>query len=157
MHNPPNAVMKFNQTPDSSFQSAMGIPRRGSRSPGFTLLEMTMVMMIMMALVGVGFYSANSIKAWRLGREASESLRTVHAAQRLCLSDNPTLAVSALTPALVIPYLPNQASAIPTVESLTGTTLSIKVDVFPPIINNGSGTAYDPSGNNKDSLWDVGE
>lgn len=120
-------------------------------------MEMTIVMMIMLTLVGVGFYSANSIKSWRLGRDASEKLRTVHAAQRLCLSDNPTLAVSSLTPALVIPYLPTRDTALPTVESLTGTTLSIKVDVFPPIINNGSGAAYDPSGNSKDSLWDVGE
>jgi prepilin-type N-terminal cleavage/methylation domain-containing protein len=128
-----------------------------SRSSGFTLVEMTIVMMILLTLVGVGFYSANSIKDWRLGRDASEKLRTVHTAQRLCLSDNPTLAVSALTPVLVIPYLPNQATSIPTVESLTGATLAIKVDVFPPIINNGSGGFYDPSGSRKDSLWDVGE
>jgi prepilin-type N-terminal cleavage/methylation domain-containing protein len=129
---------------------------RSSLRAGFSLVEMTIVMMILLTLVGVGFYSASSIKDWRLGREASEKLRTVHAAQRLCLSDNPTVAVSALTPDLIIPYLPNQATAIPTVESLTGATLSIKVDVFPPIINNGSGAAYDPSRNQKDSLW-VGE
>lgn len=127
------------------------------RASGFTLVEMTIVMMILLTLVGVGFYSAGSIKDWRLGREASENLRTVHAAQRLCLSDNPTVAVSALTPALVIPYLPNQATSLPTVQSLTGATLSIKVDVFPPIVNNGSGGVYDPSGSRKDSLWDVGE
>lgn len=136
------------------------ISARGTRSiphAGFSLVEMTIVMMILLTLVGVGFYSASSIKDWRLGREASEKLRTVHAAQRLCLSDNPTVAVNALTPALVIPYLPNQATSMPTVESLTGAILSIKVDVFPPIIDNGSGAAYDPSGNRKDSLWDVGE
>lgn len=133
-------------------------PRRlRPRLPGFTLVEMTIVMMILLTLVGIGFYSTSSIKSWKLGRDASEKLRTVHAAQRLCLSDNPTVAVSSLTGALIIPYLSNQATSIPTVESLTGATLAIKVDVFPPIINTGSGAAYDPSGSTKDSLWDVGE
>jgi prepilin-type N-terminal cleavage/methylation domain-containing protein len=149
--------MKFNPTARTRSASPSLKVLGASRSSGFTLVEMTIVVMILLTLVGVGLYSTNSIKDWRLGRDASEKLRTVHAAQRLCLSDNPTLAVSALTPALVVSYLPNQATSIPTVESLTGATLSIKVDVFPPIINNGSGGTYDPSGNGKDSLWDVGE
>lgn len=149
--------MNSSLAPNTRPQIPSWMARGASQRSGFTLVEMTIVMMILLILVGVGFYSANSIKDWRLGREASEKLRTVHAAQRLCLSDNPTVAVSALTPALVIPYLPNQATSIPTVESLTGAILSIKVDVFPPIVNNGSGAAYDPSGSRKDSLWDVGE
>ena len=71
-----------------------------------------------------------------------------------------TVAVSTLTTdkaALLIPYLPNQAIAMPTVKSLTGATLNIKFDVFPPVVNDGSNKAYDPSGSSKDSLWDVGE
>ena len=123
----------------------------------FTLIEMTIVLMILLALIGIGMYSTNAIKVWRLGRLASESLRSVYTAQKIYLSDNPTVAVTALTGALLIPYLPNQAATMPTVTSLTGATLSIKVTVFPPVVNNGSGVAYDPSGSTTDSLWDVGE
>ena len=73
------------------------------------------------------------------------------------LADNPTASVSTLTSTLLIPYLPNQATSMPTVKSLTGANLSILVNVSPPVINAGSGTTYDPSGSSKDSLWDVGE
>jgi len=118
---------------------------------------MTIVIMILLSLIGIGLYSANSVKNWRLGRQASETLRTVYTAQRLYLSDNPTAAVSSLTGALLIPYLPNKAAAMPTVTSLTGTTLNIKVTVFPPVVDGGGGTPYDPSGSTTDSLWDVGE
>ena len=127
------------------------------RLRAFTLVELTVVIMILLALAGIGLYGSGAIKTWRLGREASEVLRSVYTAQRLYLSDNPTVAVTALTDELLIPYLPNRAAAMPTVKSLTGTTLTIKVTVFPPVVNNGSGVAYDPSGSTKDSLWDVGE
>ena len=73
------------------------------------------------------------------------------------LADNPTVSVASLTPALVLPYLPNNVTVMPTVKSLTGANLGIIVTVSPPVINAGSGTAYDPSGSNNDSLWDVGE
>jgi hypothetical protein len=65
--------------------------------------------------------------------------------------------VASLTDVLLIPYLPNQAATLPTVKSLNGATLPIIVTVSPPVINNGSGATYDPSGCNNDSLWDVGE
>lgn len=123
----------------------------------FTLVEMTVVIMVMMALITVGLSVSGGSKKAMLAREASESLRTVYTAQRLYLSDNPLAPISSLTPELLLPYLPNQATAIPTVKSLTGTTLKIKLNVFPPVVNNGSDAAYDPSGNSKDSLWDVGE
>jgi predicted lipoprotein len=94
---------------------------------------------------------------WSLGREASETLRAVYSAQRMYLADNPTQAVSTITAAQILPYLQNAPTALPTVKSLTGTALTIRVNVSPPVINAGSGVTYDPSGNSKDSLWDVGE
>lgn len=127
------------------------------RVRAFTLLELTVVIMVMLALAGTAFMVTGSSKKVTLGREAAEALRSVYTAQRLYLSDNPLTAVSSLTAEMLIRYLPNRATAIPTVTSLTGTTLTIKVNVFPPVINNGSGGTYDPSGNTKDSLWDVGE
>jgi len=128
-----------------------------SRRGAFTLVEMTLVILILMILIAVGFQVANMSKTTRLGRQASEALRTVYTAQRLFLADNPATPVTSLTNALLIPYLPNRATTMPTVESLTGSTLTIKVTTFPPVVDSGGGVTYDPSGNSKDSLWDVGE
>jgi prepilin-type N-terminal cleavage/methylation domain-containing protein len=123
----------------------------------FTLLELTVVMAVLISLMGTGLFVSKKMGEWRLGRAASESLREVYSAQRMFLSDNPTRLVSSITSSDVIPYLPGGAAALPTVKSLTGAQLGILVNVSPPIINNGSGVAYDPSGNSRDSLWDVGE
>ncbi len=130
-------------------------PNRSSK--GFTLLEMTIVIMVLLALLKIGLFTSERLDQWKLGRSASESLRSVYSAQRMYLADNPTAAVTSLTASALIPYLPNGATAMPTVTSLTGTTLGVIVNVSPPVINAGSGVAYDPSGSNKDSLWDVGE
>ena len=129
-----------------------GFPRSG-----FTLLELSIVIMVLLALMSTGLFISKKTDEWKLGRQASESLRLVYAAQRMYLADNPTASVSSITSTLIIPYLPTQASAIPTVKSLTGATLNIQVNVSPPVIITGTGDTYDPSGNSKDSLWDLGE
>ena len=128
------------------------------RRPGaFTLLEMTIVIMVLLALVSTGLFVNNKMDEWKLGKQAGETLRTVYAAQRMYLADNPTAAVSSITNTKIIPYLPNQATTMPKVTSLVGTQLNILVNVSPPVINGGSGVTYDPSGSSNDSLWDVGE
>ena len=129
----------------------------GKSLSGVTLIEMSLVMFLLIALMSTGLFFNTKVAEWRAGREAAETLRSVYAAQRLYLSDNPMTPVTSLTSAMLIPYLPNQATSIPTITSLTNTTLTIKFTVSPPTINNGSGGNYDPSGNTKDSLWDVGE
>lgn len=136
----------------------MKTPRlpRPSKS-GFTLLEMTIVIMVLLALVKIGLFTSSKMDEWKLGRAASETLRSVYSAQRMYLADNPTVAVANITTALVIPYLPNNVTVMPTVKSMTGANLSILVNVSPPVINVGTGVTYDPSGSNTDSLWDVGE
>ncbi len=131
--------------------------RTTPHAKGVTLLEMTLVIMVLLGLIGTGFFVSNKITQWRLGREASEILRTVYSAQRMYLADNPTVDVSTITNSRIIPYLPNKATAMPTVKSLTGANLTIMVNVSPPVSNGGGGVIYDPSGNSKDSLWDVGE
>lgn len=123
----------------------------------FTLLEMTIVILVLMTLIGVGMFSSRKIGEWKLGRQAGETLRTVYSAQRMFLADNPTKLVANITAANIIPYLPNNATTMPTVKSLTGGSLGILVNQSPPVINAGSGVVYDPSGSNTDSLWDVGE
>ncbi len=101
-----------------------------TRRRGFTLLEMTIVIMVLIALISTGLFVNTKMDEWKLGRAASETLRQVYTAQRMFLADNPTRLVSAITNT---------------------------VNVSPPVINAGSGVPYDPSGDNRDSLWDVGE
>jgi len=125
---------------------------------GFTLLEVTTVIVILLIFMRLGLYSSSKIDQWKLGRNASETLRSVHTAQRMYLADNPTVNVTTLTSAMILPYLPpGNVATMPTVPSLTGANLSITITVSPPIINNGAGVAYDPSGKTNDSLWDIGE
>lgn len=130
--------------------------RRSRGRSGLTLLEITIVIGILMALIGTGLYASGSIKRWRAGREAAEALRSVYSAQRMFLADNPTAQVSTITAAQIIPYLPNKATTMPTVAPLSGAALTIKVNVSPPVFLQGSNT-YDPSGKPNDNLWDVGE
>ena len=131
--------------------------RHHSTKRAVTLLEMTIVIMVLIALIGSGLFVSRKMDDWKLGRTASETLREVYSAQRMYLSDFPTADVSAISTANIIPYLRTGATSLPTVKSLTGTELSIIVNQSPPVINAGSGVVYDPSGNNRDSLWDVGE
>lgn len=135
----------------------MKTPRSSRQSPkAFTLLEMTIVIMMLLALVKIGLFSSKKMDEWKLGRAASESLRQVYSAQRMYLADNPTASITSLTSTLVLPYMPN-TTTMPTVKSLSGTDLGILVNQSPPVINAGSGVRYDPSGSYTDSLWDVGE
>ena len=124
---------------------------------GVTLLEMTIVILVLLILMSTGLVVNAQYKKWQLGRTASETLRNVYSAQRLFLSDNPTVKVSEIEAEDIIPYLTTRETAIPTVESLEGDQLKIKVDVSPPVIDDGSGGTYDPSGQPLDSLWDVGQ
>ena len=127
-----------------------------SSKRAFTLLEMSIVIMVLLALVSIGLNVSNKMNDWKFGRQASEVLKDVYSAQRMYLSDNPTKLVSTITAADILPYMRNAPTSLPTVTSLTGTQLSIIVNVTPPVINAGSGVVYDPSGKSNDSLWDVG-
>ena len=130
-------------------------PRRSSKR-AFTLLEMSIVIMVLLALISVGLNVSTKMDDWKLGRQASEVLREVYSAQRMYLSDNPTKQVNTISAADILPYMRGAPASIPTVKSLTGTQLGIIVNQSPPVINAGSGVVYDPSGKSNDSLWDVG-
>ncbi|NNC88144.1 MAG: type II secretion system protein [Akkermansiaceae bacterium] len=123
---------------------------------GFTLIEMTLVIAILLALVTASTYFANNVGDWRRGKLANEALNEVYAAQRSYLADNPRTRVADLTDAQVIPYLPMSDGAYPTVLDLDGNTLDYDITVSPPVLMSG-GIPYDPSGADDDSLWDVGK
>jgi prepilin-type N-terminal cleavage/methylation domain-containing protein len=136
-------------------------PPRRITLRAFTLIEMSIVIFVLLALMTTGFFVSNVVGQWKLGRDASETLRTVYVAQRTYLADNPTDAVTSLTHAKLLPYLPNNPTAFPTGKSLTSATLYARVNVSPPYFTTTaggtSGTRYDPSNSTTDSLWDVGE
>jgi type II secretory pathway pseudopilin PulG len=126
------------------------------RFRGVTLIEMSLVIFLLIALMSTGLFFSSAISKWKAGREASETLRMVYIAQRTYLADYPLTTISSLTRTALLPYLPNNPATFPTVTSLTGSQLPIRVTVSPPVVESG-GSVYDPSGNSKDSLWDVGE
>lgn len=137
-------------------------PTAPSHRKGFTLLELSLVIGVLITLICITMYSTKSLSEWRLGRDASEKLRAAYVAQRNFLADNPTVQVNTLTHALLNPYLPNTYNnTMPTATSLTGAVLHVRVNVSPPYMTatagGTSGARYDPSGSTTDSLWDVGQ
>ena len=122
---------------------------------GFTLVELTVTISMLMILVGVVVaVGIGPYTAYSNGRQAGEALRAVKAAQLMYLADNPTTAVSALQQAQLQPYLPN--GAWPTLPKVGSQQPTINYTVFPPVaVLNGS--TYTPSGSSTDGLWNVGQ
>ena len=137
------------------------IPSTRPDPRGFTLIEMSIVIFVLLALMTSGFFVNNVVGQWKLGRDASETLRTAYVAQRTYLADNPTVPLTSITPAMLLPYLPNNPATFPTAKSLESATLYPRVNVSPPYMTTTSGgisgTRYDPSKTTTDSRWDVGD
>ncbi|MBB5352352.1 type II secretory pathway pseudopilin PulG [Haloferula luteola] len=132
-------------------------PKSIHRAQGFTLLELTLVIGVLLALMSTGLFVSSAVDEWRTSKEATETLRSAYVAQRMYLSDHPTTSVTALSRDLILPYYPNRPSTFPQVEGLDGELRNIKVTVSPPVVVNADGSVYDPSGSTDDGVWDVGE
>src|SRR5690606_35754231 len=108
-----------------NFSPAMRTTRSAPTLPrAMTLIELSVVIVVLLSLLGLGLYSMGGFEKWKLGRAASESLRSVYAAQRTYLADHPTEAVGSLTDAKLLPYMPGTPDAMPTVTSLNATELT---------------------------------
>lgn len=125
--------------------------------PGLTLIEMTIVILVLLTLTGAFFVTTGPVADWKKGKLASSVLRDVEVAQRQFLADHPQRAVSTLTVAEVSSYLPGSPTTLPTMEDLDGNALTANITVSPPVASSAGGQVYDPSGNANDSLWDVGQ
>ena len=140
---------------------------------GFTLLEVTVVLVVLLTLIGVGISSFKGYNDWKKGAEAGTRLRAVYSAQLTYLSEHPTKKVEDVKMKSVIEgeygvidYLANGGGFLTSTVSdpadleeidifvldLDGNKLQIKVDKSPPYITGD----YDPSGNTDDGQWDVG-
>ena len=130
--------------------------RTGRRRAGLTILEMTVVIVVLLTLIGISMYSMSGYREWQRGSEGSRVLRMVYNAQRTYLAEHPTESVSDLTDEQIIPYLPNGSSTMPTAKALDDSILTVNVSVTPPVLVGEGGSNYDPSGDPDDGLWDVG-
>jgi prepilin-type N-terminal cleavage/methylation domain-containing protein len=124
------------------------------RARGFTLVELSVVIAIILLLGGAATLGIKPYYAYRDGRTAGEALRSVKAAQLMYLADHPSALVSSLTPDSsstgLLPYMPG--GTWPILPSLNGAVPTINCTVFPPVIS-----VPDPSGSTTDGLWDVGQ
>lgn len=127
---------------------------RRRREKGLSLVELTLVIAILLALSTIGIVSYQNLSTWRKGKSAGIELRSVYAAQRLYLADHPTSSPDAMETSILLPYLPN-GNALPDVDSLDGIPLTIRITSIPPVFLSGD-AVYDPSGSPNDGLWDVG-
>ena len=85
---------------------------------GLTILEMTVVIVVLLTLIGISMYSMSGYREWQRGSEGSRVLRMVYNAQRTYLAEHPTESVSSLTAEKIIPYLSGNLSALPTAEDM---------------------------------------
>jgi type II secretory pathway pseudopilin PulG len=132
-------------------------PRHSSKKScsGLSLIEVTLVIGLMLALASIVTYSVSSMTDWRKGRDAAEKLRAVYLAQKSFLADQPSKSYATFTAAELIPYLPGRPEAMPVQTGMNNEALNFNVQVMPPVLRNGT-TIYDPSGSTTDGLWDVG-
>jgi type II secretory pathway pseudopilin PulG len=137
----------------------MKVPRtqhRARSTAGFSLMELSIVMALMLTLTfGIG-YGVSSIQKWKKGKNASIALQAVYASQRAYMADHPTANIATVTDAQLQPYLPQGWSAFPVLAGLNGEALTTDHTVMPPKLMIGT-SVYDPSGKADDGLWDVGE
>jgi prepilin-type N-terminal cleavage/methylation domain-containing protein len=128
---------------------------RARATAGFSLIELSMVMVLIVGLcVGMGI-GVSTTQKWKKGKNAALALQAVYAAQRAYMADHPTSDVEDLTSAVVETYLPQGWSSMPVVAGLNGESLSFDVSVMPPKFLAGT-AEYDPSGKSDDGLWDTG-
>ena len=133
------------------------IPHRPSRTTlGFTLLELSLVMALVISLCGAIGFGVSAIQKWKKGKNASLALQAVYAAQRSYMADHPTADVAAVTTTQLQAYLPQGWTTMPEAVGLNGEALTLDFTVMPPKFLLGT-SPYDPSDKTDDGLWDTGD
>lgn len=132
--------------------------RKRRRSAGFSLIEVSLVMALLLGLsVGMGF-GITSMQEWKKGKDAALGLQAAYASQRAYMADHPTANVAVMSQPQFLSYLPQGWTSLPTATGLEGEKLTLDFSVMPPRWLAGTAsTVYDPSDKPDDGLWDVGE
>ncbi|MFM2166973.1 MAG: hypothetical protein RIS79_1344 [Verrucomicrobiota bacterium] len=128
----------------------------GRGNSGFTIIEISLVIGLLLGLVMFAGISINAVRDWQRGKDASISLQAVFAAQRAYLSDHPTANIAVVSAEQLNPYFPQGWNTMPVVKSLDDQSLTVDYATMPPILLLGS-SVYDPSSSGTDGLWDVGQ
>ena len=123
----------------------------GKGNKALTIIELSLVMAILIALAGLALTVTGGMDKWKKGKEAGEQLRIIYIAQKTYMADHPTTDLDDLTETLLMPYLVNGATTFPVVKNEAGTPMAVNLKVMPPTV------ASDPSGATDDGLWDVGK
>jgi type II secretory pathway pseudopilin PulG len=132
--------------PNSRWRSALG----------FSLLELSLVIALILGLCGAIGFGVAAIQKWKKGKDASLALQAVYAAQRSYMADHPTADVAAVTSGQLQAYLPQGWTTMPVVTGLADEALTVDFSVMPPKLLLGT-SPYDPSSRTDDGLWDTGD
>lgn len=123
---------------------------------GFTLLEISLVIGLMIGLALFTGMNISAIQDWQKGKDAALALEAVFAAQRAYMADHPTADIADVTAAELESYLPTGWTTLPVVHDLDSSVLTMDHSVMPPQLLSGT-SVYDPSGSGTDGLWDTGK
>jgi prepilin-type N-terminal cleavage/methylation domain-containing protein len=128
------------------------------RASGFTLVELSVTIALIILLAGAASLGIKPYYAYRDGRAAGEALRSVKAAQLMYLADHPSALVSSLTPGPsgnLAPYMPN--GTWPTLPMINNVQPTIDCTQFPPVAVLNGATYPSASPAPTDGLWNVGQ
>jgi prepilin-type N-terminal cleavage/methylation domain-containing protein len=132
------------------------LSHKASRNAGFTLIEISLVIGLLLGLATFVGMNISTVRDWQRGKDAAVSLQAVFAAQRAYMSDHPTADIAEVSTAQLQVYLPQGWSTMPVVKSLDDDTLTVDHTVMPPCLMLGT-AVYDPSPKGNDGLWDAGQ
>ena len=131
-------------------------PKAHQNLKGLTLIEITIVLVVLLTLVGLSGIGIGAYRNWSLSKRAGEDLRSVHSAMRLYLADNPTLPASGVTAANITPYLPfSYGGVFPTFTDFDDNQIFVDFTTSPIVLvesQQADAVVYDPSGDPNDSL-----
>jgi prepilin-type N-terminal cleavage/methylation domain-containing protein len=132
------------------------LSRSGRRRGGFSLIEISLVIALILGLMSVVGMNIYAMRDWQEGKDAGLSLQAVFAAQRGYMADHPTADIASVPTAQLEAYLPAGWTTMPVFRSLEDDVLTLDHSVMPPRLLLGD-AAYDPSGSTSDGLWDTNQ
>lgn len=131
-------------------------PPATAAARGFSLVEISLVIALLLALSTFAGLTVTSVRNWQRGKDAALSLQAVFAAQRAYLADHPTANIALVSSTQLQAYMPEGWSNLPSFTGLADEAITLDHTAMPPRLY-ANGAVYDPSGKPDDGLWDTGK